>query len=205
MWMRAMEMWIGDKRSSPAPRRTTVLVVPGWGNSSYTHWQSVWQRDRDDCVRAEIGQWHAPEPALWVARLDAHVRKYRPSVIVAHSLGCIATSLWAAHGPGPRSVTGALLVAPCDPDADRSGLLRGFPLPRNALPLRSILIASTNDPYASIERSRALAQRWGSTFISAGAAGHLNAASALGRWPYGQALLNTLLFPTSDQDCAACG
>jgi hypothetical protein len=41
-------------------------------------------------------------------------------------------------------------------------------------------------------RAAQWAARWGSTFIDAGALGHINAASQLEDWPYGLARLQAL-------------
>lgn len=46
-----------------------------------------------------------------------------------------------------------------------------------------------DDPYASLERARALAAAWGSRFVDLGAAGHVNTAAEFGPWPEGEALL----------------
>ena len=45
-----------------------VLVVPGLNGSPYEHWQSVWERERDDCLRAELGNWQDPTPRTWLSR-----------------------------------------------------------------------------------------------------------------------------------------
>ena len=42
------------------------------------------------------------------------------------------------------------------------------------------------------ERSRALAQAWGSRFIDAGNSGHINADAGFGPWPLGENLLAEL-------------
>jgi predicted alpha/beta hydrolase family esterase len=42
-------------------------------------------------------------------------------------------------------------------------------------------------------RARAFAAAWGAGFASVGRAGHVNAASGLGDWPAGQALLAKVL------------
>jgi predicted alpha/beta hydrolase family esterase len=197
-----MSINLEDCRVSPSMRETrrpTVLLVPGLGNSPYNHWQSRWQRERNDCVRADLGRWHEPDPQHWIARLDECIRPCRPVVIVAHSLGCIATVLWA-NQKSTSSVGGALLVAPCDTEAGGAceQLKRFAPtIPSCRLPFPSLIVASSNDPYASLARSRDMAESWGAELINAGAAGHLNAASPLGSWSYGQALLNTLLTPLS--------
>jgi predicted alpha/beta hydrolase family esterase len=190
----------GICRPAGREKRPTVVLVPGWGNSSYNHWQSRWQRERNDCVRAELGCWHEPDSARWVARLGETIRPHRSVVIVAHSLGCIATVLWARRKYSPV-VVGALLVAPCDIEARGAceQLKRFAPvIPPRRLPFPSLVVASSNDPYASPARSCEMAKIWGADLINAGAAGHLNAASNLGSWSYGQALLNTLLTPLSD-------
>ena len=61
-----------------------------------------------------------------------------------------------------------------------------------ALPFRSLLLASHNDPYCSFEQAQALATAWGSEFMDLGTRGHINAASGLGDWPQGHALLLAL-------------
>lgn len=178
----------------------TVLIVPGLNGSGPDHWQSAWERERGDCRRADLGEWHDPEPARWVARLDAAVRAISgPVVLAAHSLGCIATALWAKNRPADDHVVGALLVAPCDPEAANAceHLRRFAPTPRTRLPFPSTVIASTNDPYATAARSGELAHDWGADFINAGALGHINARSGLGAWTDGQRVLHKFLQPRS--------
>jgi hypothetical protein len=46
-------------------------------------------------------------------------------------------------------------------------------------------VASSNDPHATLEHSADLAAAWGSKFVEAGAAGHINADSGHGPWPEG--------------------
>ncbi len=62
-------------------------------------------------------------------------------------------------------------------------------MPLLRLPFPSTVVASSNDPYVSLERARYFAQCWGSQFVDLGAAGHINTASGLGDWPAGVALL----------------
>jgi predicted alpha/beta hydrolase family esterase len=137
-------------------------------------------------------------PGQWVARLDQAVSQAPGSVvIVAHSLGCIATVLWnrQCHPDRKRRIRGALLVAPCDPEIDAAAppLQRFAPVPSVPIGFRSILIASANDPYASIGKAKAYADAWGCEFVNIGDAGHINSRSNLGCWQYGQELLDALL------------
>jgi uncharacterized protein len=171
-----------------------VLLVPGYTNAGPAHWMSLWERALPQALRVEQEGWDAPEREGWVARLDeAVVRAETPPVLVAHSLGCLAVAHWAARHR--RAVSAAMLVAPPDPERpDALEALRGFaPIPRAPLPFSSILVASTDDPYADPSWSESLARAWGSLFVSAGAAGHLNAASGHGPWPEGEHLLEGLL------------
>jgi uncharacterized protein len=58
-------------------------------------------------------------------------------------------------------------------------------LPRDPLPFPSLLVASSDDPYCTMEEAVDLASAWGSQLVEAGAAGHINAASGHGPWPEG--------------------
>ncbi len=113
-----------------------------------------------------------------------------PVVVVAHSLGCIATT----HLPSEaaRRIQGALLVAPADPE--RRGVLADFaPVPYQPLPYRSILVASSNDPYCPIRTAGAYSRAWGAEFVRLQKAGHINLESGFGAWPLGLALLQSLM------------
>ena len=60
------------------------------------------------------------------------------------------------------------------------------------MPFPTTLVASINDPWASIEKAEFYSQQWGSDFINIGAAGHINADSGLGKWEQGLEILNRL-------------
>ncbi len=182
-----------------------VLTVPGLSNSGPTHWQSVWERERRDCLRVELGMWENPHRNTWVNQLNLAIeRADRPVVLVAHSLGCLAVAWWARYEQ-PRSadtVIGALLVAPCEvegPEIDPR-LTKFAPLPEDPLPFPSILVASRNDPYMAYSRAVALARNWGSWLVDAGRSGHINADSDLGDWRFGQVTLSRLLSGALVQD-----
>jgi predicted alpha/beta hydrolase family esterase len=180
-----------------------LLIVPGLGNSGANHWQSIWERERGDCNRVELGGWDQPHRNTWVNKLNVAVLESdRPVVLVAHSLGCHAVAWWnilerpAAAG----KVVGALLVAPPtveDRLAD-SRLSAFAPLAREKLPFPSIVAASRDDPYASFGHSRKMARLWGSRLVDAGWLGHINAESRIGNWPFGLHLLDRLLWFVTD-------
>ena len=141
-------------------------------------------------VRVVQDDWVSPTRAAWVGALTRLVLSHdEPVVIAAHSLGCIAT----AHLPpeAVERVQGALLVAPADPE--RRAVLHDFaPVPHAALPYRSIVVASSNDPFCPVRLAGAYARAWGSEFVRMQNAGHINVDSGHGEWPLGLALLQSL-------------
>lgn len=176
-----------------------ILIVPGWSSSGPDHWQSRWERNLKTARRVEQDDWIKAERDAWVARLVEDVAQcVRPVVLVAHSMGVVTVVHAAAKlGRMPsRPIAGAFLVAPADVEkADGWPVTMGetfdvggagfTPVPREALPFPSVLVASSNDPYCSLERAREFAKAWGSMVIDSGEAGHINTASGHGPWPDG--------------------
>jgi predicted alpha/beta hydrolase family esterase len=170
-----------------------VLTAPGLYGSGPLHWQSIWEKT-PGYKRIDQQNWDTPVMAEWVKKIEDAVAEAGPGVVIAaHSLGCIALAYWAQQTK--LSIKGALLVAPADtekpgfPDA-----AQGFaPVPMATLPFTSIVVSSTNDEYASLERAKSFANAWGSRFVNAGEKGHINAASNLGDWPAGKMLVEGLL------------
>lgn len=168
-------------------RDTDIVFVPGLGGSGRDHWQSRWQAKLPNAHRAEQANWDNPNREAWVARLAETVgRLARPVVVVAHSLG--VTTLVHAATEGLIEIAGAFLVAPPSdraigeiPTVDAAFL----PTPLLRLRFPSVVVGSADDPYASREEVVALSEAWGSTFVDAGSAGHINPASGHGPWPEG--------------------
>lgn len=171
----------------------TLVIVPGWRNSGPGHWQSLWSERLGHAVRVEMAEddWQRPKRNLWVQTIASVIRAQPgPVVVAAHSLGCIATT----HLPSEvvRQIRGALLVAPADPE--RRGVLADFaPVPYKPLPYRSVVVASTNDPFCPIRTAGAYARSWGSEVVRLQNAGHINVESGHGEWPLGLALLQSLM------------
>jgi predicted alpha/beta hydrolase family esterase len=174
-----------------------ILLVPGYQNSGPGHWQSLWEATMPGARRVEMPNWEHPHREAWVEALDDAVlhaiHEGAPPLLVAHSLGCLAVVHWARRHQRP--VHGALLVAP--PDVEREDtleVLKEFaPIPLFALPFPARLVASSDDPHASIERSRFWADAWRTSFTDIGPRGHINGASGFGEWPRGEALLAEMI------------
>lgn len=184
-------------------RTPLCLTLPGLDGSGPNHWQTLWEQQRPNVERVELGCWSRPSRNLWIARLERRIAEARgPVVLVAHSLSCHLVAWWAAlAGEGAsRPVVGAMLVAP--PDLDRVSvdprIAEFAPSPRSVLPFPTVVVASRDDPWCTTTRAREMAGNWLAAFSDMGEAGHINDLSGLGHWPAGQRLLDHLL----DHVCA---
>jgi predicted alpha/beta hydrolase family esterase len=176
------------KKAQPSIR---TLIVPGLNNSDADHWQSRWQSLYPHFERVEQARWDEPILSVWSEQLHLELSSDdRPTLIVAHSFGCL-TTVHRAHVGAPNLI-GALLVAPADPK--KFGVERAL---RDAtLDCPSIVIGSTDDPWLSFDRAAFWAHQWGSDFVNAGALGHINADSDLGFWKFGLLQLQRLISVT---------
>src|ERR1700686_4673609 len=167
---------------------TSVLPVPGLWNSGPKHWQTLWEARHPSVQRVQQRDWDLPDRSEWVATLEMAVTDSPlPPVLAAHSLGCALVAQWS-EDCGGQGVLGAFLVAPSDveaPDYPVEGRSFSY-MPLSKLPFPSIVVASSNDQYVSIERASEFAKAWGSRLVIIGDAGHINGKSGHGPWPEGE-------------------
>jgi predicted alpha/beta hydrolase family esterase len=185
---------------------TRYLIIPGWAGSGPDHWQSHWERDLANASRVEMPDWLEPRRADWLGTLDRVVRSLtEPPILIAHSLGCLAVAHWAALST--HHVRGALLVAPADLDRERCpAFLREFaPVPHARLRFPTRVVASDDDPYATLTRVRQIASDWGSDLTVIEGAGHINSESGYGRWPEGRTLLRRFDEDSHDDESRSSG
>jgi predicted alpha/beta hydrolase family esterase len=171
---------------------TEYVILPGIGGSGDAHWQSAWQRQRKDMYRFSPRDWDEPERQDWVQALEAAVSERRsPCVLVAHSLACLLVAHWSLASS--TKVLGAFLVAVPDPQGPAFPQAAADFAPVPEIPLRfpSLIVASSDDPYASLEYAQARARQWGSSLVVAGPRGHINGQSKLGQWQEGLDLLQS--------------
>ncbi|WP_299704472.1 alpha/beta hydrolase [uncultured Pontibacter sp.] len=171
-----------------------VIHVPGLGNSGPEHWQSIWERNDPTSIRVQQADWDNPICKDWTEELQRVIANTQGKeiLLVAHSLGCLTVAHWAQRYK--VAIKGAFLVAPPEVELDVTlkEVLDFAPFPRQRLPFKSMLIASSDDDYLTIERAAYLAELWGSEFMNVGALGHINTYSNIGAWPQGQELFERL-------------
>jgi uncharacterized protein len=173
---------------------TSVLIVPGLGGSGQEHWQSHWERGLADAHRVQQRDWDHPNLIEWSRRLGDAIEVRPGAILVGHSLGC-ALIVWVALSWRSLRIGGALLVAPADVESQQRTprhIWEFGPFPRTALPFPATVVASSNDPYMSLERAHVLAIAWGANFVNLGPVGHINVKSGFGPWPAGEKLLADL-------------
>lgn len=168
-------------------RDADILIIPGYTNSGPDHWQSRWQQRLSTARRVEQEEWSKPVCEDWTAKVAEAVNEAeRPVVFVAHSLGVAACIHALPHLEKP--VAGAFFVSP--PDVANAQirprhLMTFGPYPRDPLPFPSVTVASRDDHFCGFDVAEDIAAAWGSLFLDAGNAGHINAQSGYGPWPEG--------------------
>jgi uncharacterized protein len=188
-------------------RQPRFVFLAGVGDSEPEHWQRRWYRVIPDALWVHHDEWERVSRDRWMAELDAALGSVpRRSVLVAHSLGCLLAADWLRERPG-AAVAGAFLVAPPDVASPQFppevvGFRSFDGCASQPLPCPAMVVASTTDRYATIERARAAAAHWGASLVEVGDCGHINLASGLGDWCEGQALMRR--FVGSLQPACAC-
>jgi len=173
---------------------TNYFIIPGLGGSGPEHWQTHFEKLGDNFQRIIQKDWDEPNIPEWAANIDRAIADYDAEsvILVAHSLGCLTLAYWANQYQ--RKIKGALLVAP--PDIDRVHLKLNKTLfdtfPSNKIKFETIVVASTNDQWATLNTAKSYADNWGSKFVNIGDAGHINDQSGFGDWQQGQGILKRL-------------
>ena len=176
----------------------SLINCPGYLNSSDQHWQTRWEQRVSQIVRLKQKSWDEPQLSDWLIELESKVSMApNPVILLAHSLSVALINQWVkTNSDHLERIKGVLLVAPADVDspAHTPKPCHNFaPMPLDALPFKSIVVTSDNDPYVDLARAELFAKAWGSEFINIGSFGHINAESGLGDWLQGQQLILQLI------------
>ncbi len=164
-------------------------------DSGPVHWQSVWLSRWEShatlLVHRDVQRdWIAPRCADWVAQLMPVIHETIDDVVlVGHSSPCAMVAHWAREAPVLLllRVPGALLEAPSEPTSSAypSGPTGFAPVPNDALPFPTTVVASHNDEYVTFAQTQRYATAWGSRWWDLGHAGHINSEAGYGDWPEG--------------------
>ena len=172
----------------------SVFTIPGLYNSGPRHWQTHWE-NKYGFKRIQQIEWETPACNDWLQTIDTTVTRYplEKIILIGHSLACCTIVRRAEQYT--RIIKGALLVAPSDVEAPTYPPgTRGFsPMPLFRLPFPSIVAASSNDEFVTMERAEHFAFNWGSELVNAGELGHINSSSDPGNWPFGILQLQKLI------------
>ncbi|MHA7293249.1 RBBP9/YdeN family alpha/beta hydrolase [Arthrobacter sp. HLT1-21] len=169
-----------------------IFVVHGYQASPGQHW-FPWLKSRFSSVQNQVTVLDLPTPnepttAGWTGAL--HTSIGRPSagtVIVAHSLGCIAALRYlAALDPG-WSLGGLILVAGFAEPIDSLPLLDGFTAGSefvdDLVVPRCTVIGSDNDPVVAPAITASLADRLGGRLVVVPGGGHFGSDDGYRTFP----------------------
>jgi len=172
---------------------SNVFILPGLNNSGSDHWQTHWE-NQYGFLRIQQQDWDTPHCEDWINQIQRVLEIYPDEqiLLVGHSLACCTIVHWS--NKFKRKIKGALMVGPSDVEAPSypSGTTGFSPMPLGKVPFPTVVIASSNDEYVSLERAAYFASHWKSVLVNIGPKGHINSASNLGLWPEGYSWLEKL-------------
>ena len=168
----------------------TTVFVPGYKNSLHGHWQERWYQEGKNSHWVEQKDWDNPCCYDWVETLNALLQSIEgPILLVTHSLGGSTVVEWAKKYSA--NIAGAFIVAVPDVQSDNlpKEIIGYSTPPEEPLPFPSVVLASSNDFYSTLDRAAYFAHTWKSKFINLGELGHVNTDSNIGLWSEGKQLL----------------
>lgn len=166
-----------------------ILLLHGWGGSDFPHWQSWLAGElvkKYGCVNfLHFSDYDKPKLAVWREELKRALKDFQPDIVICHSL---ANILWfhLCNEEELLKVKKLYLVAPPSLKCKVEELSEFFPLhvPKNLYAEETLLITSTNDPYLSEEEAKILQKDLDVEMKVLQNAGHINADSGFGEWPW---------------------
>jgi len=161
-----------------------VLILHGWGGSSYPHWQAHLAMDliKLNYTVSFPSFPHKDLPKLkdWMKYLKKELEHFKPDIVICHSLGNI---LWFHIEEELNiQIEKLLLVAPVRTNCKIKELNTFFPYsyPQDLKTQEAYLIASSNDPYLNEEEAKNLQKELNISMTILKDAGHINADSGYG-------------------------
>jgi len=169
--------------------RPKVLLLHGWGGSDDPHWQA-WlagelAKDYGTVAFPLLDNPHFPIKNRWMKQVKALLKDFKPDVVLCHSL---ANTLWfhLCEEDEITSVKELYLVAPPSLTLELETIKTFFPVtvPKDLHAQKVHLITSDNDPYMMQDEAQKLAEALDVKMTVLEQAGHINADSGYGEWPW---------------------
>lgn len=169
--------------------REKVLFLHGWGGSDDPHWQS-WlagevAKDYGTVAFPLLDNPHFPTKNRWMKQVKKLLKEFQPDVVICHSL---ANTLWfhLCNEGEIDKVKRLLLVAAPRMDLSIDTIKTFFPIeaPKDLYADEVLMVSSDNDPYMSSNEANALRDALGVEMKVLENAGHINADSGFGVWPW---------------------
>lgn len=166
--------------------RPRVLILHGWGGSDKPHWQDYLAKELASegypLFFPKLPNSDNPTLTEWLEALDAIMNSFKPSIIVCHSLANTLLFHYL-HAKPEMKFSKILLVAPPMDDRGNPEIASFFPFPTPIINAKQkLLIASTNDKYATGTDSITLAMNSGCEVHIIENGGHINSDSGYGDW-----------------------
>jgi hypothetical protein len=169
--------------------RAKTLILHGWGGSDHPHWQA-WlageiAKDYGIVAFPLLDNPHFPTKNRWMKQVKELLEQFQPEVVICHSL---ANTLWfhLCNEGEIDPVKRLLLVAPPRLDLELDTIKSFFPViaPEFLYADEALLVTSDNDPYMSADEALALQEVLDVEMKVLEGAGHINADSEYGEWPW---------------------
>jgi len=166
-----------------------VLLLHGWGGSDFPHWQS-WlageiAKDYGKVSFLKFSNIDFPNKDDWKDELAKEINDFNPDIVICHS---IANILWfhICNDLHVEEIEKLYLVVPPSFTCDIPELQSFYPckIPTNLYAKETLLITSTNDPYMTQDEAIALQKSLHVPMKMLDGAGHINADSGFGEWPW---------------------
>jgi len=169
--------------------REKVLLLHGWGGSDYPHWQA-WlagelAKDYGTVAFPLLDNPHFPTKNRWIKQFKQLLSEFQPDTVICHSL---ANTVWfhLCNEGEIKRVKRLLLVAPPRLSLELDTIKTFFPVtaPTDLYADEVMLVTSNTDPYMTEEEAEALKQTLDVEMLVLDQAGHINAESGYGKWPW---------------------
>ncbi|WP_373778546.1 RBBP9/YdeN family alpha/beta hydrolase [Glaesserella sp.] len=176
-----------------------VYIVHGYGAAPEKHWFPWLENELAKigivCQRLAMPESGNPSVEKWLQHLEKHLIVNEQTVIVAHSLGCIATLNFLAKNF--EKPAGAVFVSgfyqPLETLPELSTFSNLYAVQPPLMPFKSYVVASLDDSVVPHKYSDALAQHLKSDYIRLPQGGHFLDIEGMTEFPLVLELVKKLL------------